>query len=43
MVIRDVIKVKDDRLLDGLTPVVRMMSRVEESNKDEVVIDFSET
>lgn len=43
MVIRDVIRVKDDRLLDGLTPVVRMMSRVEKSDEDEVVIDFSET
>lgn len=41
MVIKDVIRVKDDRLLDGLSPVVRIMSQVESSEDSEVTIDLS--
>ena len=43
MVIKEQINVSDERLLDGLTPVVRMMSRVEVLSPDEpVTIDFSD-
>ena len=37
------INVKDDRLIDGLTPVVRIMSQVEGSGEQDVTIDFSNT
>lgn len=44
MLIREIINVKDDRLLDGLTPVVRIMLQIEESQVEEpVTIDFSQT
>lgn len=43
MVIKDFINVKDDLLLDGLRPVVRIMSQVEASGECEVTIDFAET
>ena len=43
MIIKEHINVKDDRLIDGLTPVVRIMSQMERSLDLEVTIDFSET
>ena len=43
MIVREYINVKDDRLIDGLTPVVRIMSQMERSLDLEVTIDFSET
>ena len=43
MVIKEHINVKDDRLIDGLTPVVRIMNRMEMSENLEVTIDFSNT
>lgn len=43
MIIKERINVKDDRLIDGLTPVVRMMSLIENSGEQEVTIDFSDT
>ena len=43
MIIKEQINVKDDRLIDGLTPVVRMMDQMEESVDQEVTIDFSDT
>jgi hypothetical protein len=43
MIIKDHINVKDDRLIDGLTPVVRLMSQIENSREQEIIIDFSET
>ena len=43
MIIKEHINVKDDRLIDGLTPVVRMMSQIENSREQEVTIDFSDT
>ena len=43
MIIKEHINVKDDRLIDGLTPVVRIMSQMERSLNLEVTIDFSET
>lgn len=43
MVINEVINVRDDRLMDGLIPVVRIMSLVEKSKEDSIMIDFSRT
>ena len=43
MIIKEHINVKDDRLIDGLTPVVRIMSQLESSREQEVTIDFSDT
>lgn len=43
MIIKEHINVKDDRLIDGLTPVVRIMSQIENSREQEVTIDFSDT
>ncbi len=43
MIIKEHINVKDDRLIDGLTPVVRIMSQMERSLDQEVTIDFSDT
>ena len=44
VVIKEHINVKDDRLLDGLTPVVRLMTQVEALSETEAVtIDFSDT
>ena len=36
MIIKEHINVKDDRLIDGLTPVVRIMSQLESSREQEV-------
>lgn len=43
MIIKEHINVKDDRLIDGLTPVVRIMNQIENSREQEVTIDFSDT
>lgn len=43
MIIKEHINVRDDRLIDGLTPVVRIMSQIEHSGEQEVTIDFSDT
>jgi len=43
MIIKEHINVKDDRLIDGLTPVVRLMSQIENTREQEIIIDFSET
>jgi len=43
MIVKEHINVKDDRLIDGLTPVVRIMSQIESSIEQEVTIDFSDT
>lgn len=43
MIIKEHINVKDDRLLDGLTPVVRIMLQMESTQVGEsVTIDFSQ-
>lgn len=43
-VIKEYINVRDDRLLDGLTPVVRLMTRIEALSETEAVtIDFGDT
>ena len=42
ILIRDEIRVKDEWLLDGLSPVVRMMSQIEASEEKEVMIDLSQ-
>lgn len=44
MIIKEHINVKDDHLLDGLTPVVRIMLQMESTQVGEsVIIDFSQT
>ena len=43
MIIRNHINVRDDRLLDGLRPVVEIMSQLEASDDNEVIIDFADT
>ena len=43
MIICDKINVRDDRLLDGLIPVVRNMAQMEASKDQDVTIDFSDT
>ena len=43
MIIKEHINVKDDRLIDGLSPVVRIMDQMEKSVDQEVTIDFSDT
>lgn len=43
MIVKEHINVKDDRLIDGLTPVVQMMYDIEASPDKEVTIDFSDT
>ena len=44
MVIKDYINVNNNCLLDGLIPVIRIMSQVETlSKEEEVIIDFSDT
>ena len=43
MIIKEHINVKDDRLIDGLTPVVWIMDQMEKSVDQEVTIDFSDT
>ena len=41
MIIKEYININDERLLDGLNPVVRIMSKVESIQEETVVIDFS--
>ena len=43
MIVKEHINVKDNRLIDGLTPVVRIMRDVEASQDGEVTIDLSDT
>ena len=43
MIIKEHINVKDDRLVDGLTPVVKIMSQIECSEDSNVTIDLSDT
>ena len=42
MIIKEHINVKDDRLIDGLTPVVWIMDQMEKSVDQEVTIDLGE-
>lgn len=42
MLIREYIRVKDDRLLDGLSPVVKIMSQIEATKENNIIIDFSD-
>ncbi len=43
MIINDNINVQDDRLMNGLIPLVNIMSKIEASEDTDVVIDFSRT
>lgn len=41
MIIKEYININDEKLLDGLNPVVRIMSKIESIQEEAVVIDFS--
>lgn len=43
MIITEHVNVRDGRLIDGLTPVVKIMGQIEESHDDTAIIDFSYT
>ena len=43
MVINELINVKDDRLMDGLIPLVTIMSKVSRSKETDLKVDFSRT
>ena len=43
MNICDYINVQDDRIMNGLIPTVNLMSKIESSGDEDVVIDFSRT
>lgn len=43
MTIREHINISDDRLMNGLLPVVRIMSEINASKDSEVTLDFSDT
>ena len=43
MNICDYINVQDDRIMNGLIPIVNLMSKIESSGDEDVVIDFSRT
>lgn len=43
MIIHDNINVQDDRLMNGLLPMISIMSRIEASEDENITIDFSNT
>ena len=43
MIICDYINVQDARIMNGLIPTISLMSKIESSGNEEVVIDFSRT
>ncbi|MBQ9878154.1 MAG: hypothetical protein IJM29_04525 [Bacteroidales bacterium] len=43
MVLNEYINVSDDRLINGLIPVIQIMSKTEKSRDEDLVIDFSYT
>lgn len=43
MILNNRINISDDRLLEGLGPVVQIMAQVESSDDEEITIDFSNT
>lgn len=43
MIIRKNINIQDDRLLNGLLPVLEIINQIESSNDEEILIDFSST
>ena len=43
MTIREHINISDDKLMNGLLPVVRLMSEINASKDSEVTLDFSDT
>lgn len=43
MIIKNTINVKDDRLINGLVPVLSMMTQINTSDEDDVLVDFSKT
>ena len=43
MNICDHINVQDDRIMNGLTPTVNLMYKIESSIDEDIIIDFSNT
>jgi anti-sigma regulatory factor (Ser/Thr protein kinase) len=43
MVIQKEINIQDDKLLNGLMPVLEIINQIEESNEDEITLDFHST
>lgn len=43
MFINNNINVQDERLMNGLHPMLSIMSQIEQAGHEEVVIDFSNT
>lgn len=43
MFINNNINIQDDRLMNGLLPMLNLMSQIEQAGHEEVVIDFSNT
>lgn len=43
MIINDHINVQDDRLMNGLSPMINIMSKIESSEDEKFIIDFSNT
>lgn len=43
MVIQEYVQIGDERLMNGLLPSIRIMSQIEKSSDDDIVIDFSRT
>ena len=42
MIVRNVINVRDERLSSGIVPVIEIMSGIEQTTDDDIVIDFAE-
>lgn len=43
MVIQEYVNIGDEKLINGLLPSVRIMSQIEKSSDDDIIIDFSKT
>lgn len=43
MIINDRINVQDDRLMNGLIPMIHIMSMIKKSGNDRIIIDFAQT
>lgn len=43
MIINDHINVQDDRLMNGLSPMINIMSKIKSSEDEKFIIDFSNT
>lgn len=43
MIVNDYVNIQDDRLVNGLPPVIKMMSAINASDDSTIVLDFSKT